>query len=143
MHLLNVATLFVVLPLAGIEFSVSAFVNPVVWQLKPEPQLKTLSRFAVIGGKVMPVWYLISTLLVGIQTWLCWHTPARSILLTVDAILVLIAVASIFVLVPLNSRIAEGAADWQRIHRIWDRIHRARIAALGTAALLLTYAIVR
>jgi hypothetical protein len=143
MHLLNVATLFVVLPLAGIEFSVSAFVNPVVWQLEPEPQLKTLSRFAVIGGKVMPVWYLISTLLVGIQTWLCWHTPARSILLTVDAILVLIAVASIFVLVPLNSRIAEGAADWQRIHRIWDQIHRARIAALGTAALLLTYAIVR
>lgn len=141
MHLFNVASLFVVLTLAGIEFSVSAFVNPVVWQLEPEPQLKTLSRFAVIGGKVMPAWYLISTLLVGIQTWLCWHTPARSILLTVDAILVLIAVASIFVLVPLNSRIAEGAADWQRIHRIWDRIHRARIAALATAALLLTYAV--
>ncbi len=143
MHLFNVATLFVVLPLAGIEFSVSAFVNPVVWQLEPEPQLKMLSRFAVVGGRVMPVWYLISTLLAGIQTWLCWHTPARSILLTVDAIFVLIAMASIFVLVPINSRIAEGAADWQRIHRIWDRIHRARIAALATAAFLLIYAVAR
>ncbi len=36
MHLFNVATLFVVLTLAGIEFSVSAFVNPVVWQLEPD-----------------------------------------------------------------------------------------------------------
>ena len=143
MHLFNVATLFVVLTLAGIEFSVSAFVNPVVWQLEPEPQLKTLSRFAVVGGKVMPVWYLVSTLLICIQTWLYWHTPVRSILLTVDAILVLIAVASIFVLVPLNSRIAEGASDWQRIHRIWDRIHRGRIAALATAAVLLAYVVVR
>ncbi len=143
MHLFNVVTLFVVLTQAGIEFSVSAFVNPVVWQLEPEPQLKTLSRFAVVGGKVMPVWYLISTLLVGIQTWLCWRTPARSILLTVDAILVLIAVASIFVLVPLAGRVAEGAADWQRINRIWDRRNRMRIAALATAAFLLTYVVAR
>ena len=143
MHLFNTAILFVVLTLLGVEFSVSAFVNPVVWRLEPESQLKTLSRFAVVGGKVMPVWYLGSTLLLGIQTWLCWHTPARSILLTVDAILVLIAVLSIFILVPINSRVAEGAADWQRIHRIWDRIHRVRIAALATAALLLTYVLAR
>ena len=143
MHLFNVATLFVILTLAGIEFSVSAFVNPIVWQLEPEPQLKTLSRFAVIGGKVMPVWYLTSTLLVGIQTWLGWHTPARSILLAVDAILVLIAVASVSVLVPLNNRVAQGDADWQRIHRTWDRIHRARIVALASACFLLTYAIAR
>jgi glucose uptake protein GlcU len=143
MHLFNTAILFVVLTLLGVEFSVSAFVNPTVWRLEPESQWKALSRFAVVGGKVMPVWYLVSTLLLGIQTWLCWHTPARSILLTVDAILVLIAVASIFVLVPLNNRVAEGAADWQRIHRIWDRIHRVRIAALAAAALLLTYVVAR
>lgn len=143
MHLFSTAVAFLVLTLLGVEFSVSAFMNPVVWRLEPESQLKTLSRFAVVGGKVMPVWYLVSTLLLGIQTWLCWHTPVRSILLLVDAIMVLIAVASILVLVPLNSRVAEGAADWQRIHRIWDRIHRVRIAALATAAFLLTYVVVR
>lgn len=143
MHLFNAATLFVVLTLVGVEFSFSAFVNPAVWRLEPEAQLKTLSRLAVVGGKVMPVWYLVSTLLLGIQTWLCWYTPARSILLTVDAILILIAVASIFVLVPLNSRVAQGIADSQRIHRVWDRIHRARIAALATAAILVTYIVVR
>src|SRR5277367_1784372 len=134
MHLFNVATLLVVLTLAGVEFSVSAFVNPAASRLEPESQLKMLSRSALVLGKVMPVWYSLSTLFLGIQTWLCWHTPGRAILLTADAIWVLISVASIFVLVPLASRVAEGAADWQRIHRIWDRRHRVRIAALATAA---------
>ena len=143
MHLFNMATLFVVLTLLGVEFSVSAFVNPAASQLEPESQLKMLSGSALVLGKVMPVWYSVCTLFLGIQTWLCWHTPGRVILLTADAIWVLISVGSIFVLVPLAIRVAEGAADWQRIHRIWDRRHRVRIAAVATAALLLTYVVVR
>ena len=143
MHLFNMATLFVVLTLVGVEFSVSAFVNPATSRLEPESQLKMLSRFALVLGKVMPVWYPVSTLLLGIQIWLCWRMPGRAILLIADAIWVLISVASIFVLVPLASRVAEGAADWQRIHRIWDRRHRVRIAALAAAAVLLTYVVVR
>ena len=143
MHLFNTAILIVVLTLLGVEFSVSAFVTPATWRLEPESQLKMLSCLALVLGKVMPVWYLVSTLLLGIQTWLCWRTPGRSILLTADAIMVLIAVASIFFLVPLASRVAEGAADWQRINRIWDRRHRVRIAALATAGVLLTYVVAR
>lgn len=143
MHLFNVVTLFVILTLVGVEFFVSAFVNPVVWRLEPESQLKMLSRFALVLGKAMPVWYSVSTLLLGIQTWLCWHTPGRALLLTADVIWVLTSVASILVLVPLNNRVAEGAADWQRIHRIWDRRHRVRIVALATAAVLLTYVVAR
>ncbi len=143
MHLLNMATIFVVLSLVGVEFSVSAFVNPAAWRLDPEAQLKMLSRFALVLGKVMPVWYPVCTLLLGIQTWLYWHTPGRAILLTADAIWLLTAVASIFLLVPLNTRVAEGAAGWQRIHRIRDRRHRVRIAALAIAAVLLTYVVVR
>jgi hypothetical protein len=143
MHLFNTAILFVVLTLLGVEFSVSAFMNPAVSQLEPESQLKTLSRSALVLGKVMPVWYSVSTLLLGIQTWLYWRTTGRSILLTADAIMVLIAVASIFFLVPLASRVAEGADDWQRINRIWDWRNRVRIAALATAAVLLTYVVAR
>ncbi len=143
MHLFSMATLFVVLTLVGVEFSVSAFVNPAAWRLEPESQLKMLSRLALVLGKVMPVWYPVSTLLLGIQTWLYWHTPGRAILLTAAAIWALTSVASIFVLVPLNSRVAEGAADWQRSSRIWDRRHRVRIAALATAAVMLIYVIVR
>jgi uncharacterized membrane protein len=143
MHLFNMVTLFIVLTLVGVEFSVSAFVNPAAWRLDPEAQLKMLSRFALVLGKVMPVWYPICTLLLGIQTWFYWHTPGRTILLTADAIWILTSVASIFVLVPLNSRVAEGAPGWQGIHRIWDRRHRVRVAALATAAVLLTYVVVR
>ncbi|AXC13348.1 hypothetical protein ACPOL_4069 [Acidisarcina polymorpha] len=143
MHLFNIATLFVVLTLFGVEFSVSAFVNPAARRLEPESQLKMLSRLALVLGKVMPVWYPISALLTGIQTWLRWNTPGRAILLTADAIWVLISVASVFVLVPLASRLAEGTADWQRINRVWERRHRVRIAALAVTALLLTYEVVR
>jgi uncharacterized membrane protein len=143
MHLFHMVAVFVVLTLVGVEFSVSAFLNPAASRLEPESQLKMLSRSALVLGKVMPVWYSVSTLLLVIQTWLSWRTPGRSILLTADAIMVLIAVASIFVLVPLASRVAEGAADWQRINRIWDRRNRVRIAALAIAAVLLTYVVVR
>jgi uncharacterized membrane protein len=138
MHLFNMATVFFILTLVGVEFSVSAFVNPAAWRLDPEAQLKMLGRFAFVLGRVMPVWYPACTLMLGIQTWLRWHAPGLGLLLTADAIWVLTSLASIFFLVPLNSRIAEGVADWQRIHRIWDKRHRVRIAALAIAALLLT-----
>ncbi|MDQ2842683.1 MAG: DUF1772 domain-containing protein [Acidobacteriota bacterium] len=117
--------------------------NPAASRLEPEAQLKMLSRFALVLGKVMPVWYPVCTLLFGIETWLYWHTSGRGVLLTADAIWLLASVASILYLVPLNTRIAEGAADWQRIHRIWDRRHRVRIVALSIAAVLLTYVVVR
>lgn len=138
MHLFNVATLFVVLTLVGVEFSVPAFVNPAAWRLEPESQLKMLSRFALVLGKVMPVWYPVSTLLLVIQTSLYWHTPRRATLLAAAVIWMLVSVGSSFLLVPLNNRVAEGAADRQRMHRIWDRRHRVRIAALAVTLALKT-----
>ena len=143
MHLFNMTTIFIVVTLVGVEFSVSAFVNPAAWRLDAGPQLKMLSRFAFVLGRVMPVWYPVCTVLLGIQTWLHWHASGRRLLLAADVIWVAVSVASIFLLVPLNSRVSEGAADWQRIHRIWDRRHRVRIAALVLAAVLLTDVLVR
>jgi uncharacterized membrane protein len=143
MHLFNVATLFIVLTLVGVEFSVSAFVNPAASRLGSEAQLRILSRLSVVLGRVMPVWYPACTLLFGIETWLQWSTPGRGVLLAADVIWLLTSVASILFLVPLNGRIAEGAADWPRIHRIWDRRHRVRIATLSIAAVLLTCVVVR
>ncbi len=143
MHLFNTATVLIVLSLVSVEFSVAAFVDPAAWRLDPEPQLQILSRFAAVLGKVMPVWYPVSALLFGIQTWLQWHAPGRGILLTADAIWLLASVGSIIYLVPLNTRITNGDADWQRIHRTWDKRHRVRTAALTIAAILLTYVVVR
>jgi uncharacterized membrane protein len=137
MHLFNMATVFAVITLAGVEFSVSAFVNPATWRLDPEAQLKMLGRLGSVLGRVMPVWYTACTLILGIQTWIHWHAPGLGLLLTADAIWILISVVSIFFLVPLSIRVVEGAADWQRINRIWDKGHRVRIAALAIAAVLL------
>ena len=143
MHLLNVATVFLVLSLVSVEFSVAAFVDPAAWRLDPEPQLKLLSRLASVLGRVMPVWYPVSAFLLGVQTWLYWHTSGRGALLVADAIWLLASVGSILFLVPLNTRLAHGDADWQRIHRIWDKRHRVRTAALAIAAVLFTYVVVR
>ena len=143
MHSFNVATLFVVLILVGVEFSVSAFVNPAAWRLQPEAQLKMLSRFALVLGKVMPVWYPFASLLFAIHIWLWWHTPERTLVLIAATIWIITSLASILFLVPLNSRVAAGALDWQRLHHTWDRRHRLRIAALATAAVLLTDVVVR
>ena len=142
MHWFDMATVFFVVTLVGIEFSVSAFVNPAAWRLDPGAQLKMLGRFAFVLGRVMPVWYPACAVMLGIQTWLHWRAPGLGLLLTADAIWVLTSAASILFLVPLNSRVAEGVADWQRIHRIWDKRHRVRIAALVLAAVLLTEVLV-
>ena len=137
MYLFNMAIVFLVVTLVGVEFSVSAFINPAAWRLEPEPQLKMLSRCAFVGGRVMPVWYMACALMLGIETWLRWPASGRALLLVAAAIWVLISLLSIFFLVPLNNRVVEGVADWQRIHRIWDKVHRVRIAALAVAAILL------
>ena len=65
MHLFNMATLFIIVTLVGVEFSVSAFVNPAAWRLDPESQLKMLGRFALVLGRVMPVWYPVCTVLLS------------------------------------------------------------------------------
>jgi uncharacterized membrane protein len=143
MHLFNMATVLIVLSLVGVEFSVAAFIDPAAWRLDPEPQLKLLSRLASVLGKVMPVWYPVSALLLVIQTWLSWHSSGRGILITSTAIWLLASVGSILFLVPLNTHVAKGDADWQRIHRIWDRRHRVRTAALAVAVVLFTYVVVR
>ncbi len=142
MHLFNVATLVIVIWLVGVEFAVSAFVNPAAWRLDREPQLKMLSRLAFVLGRVMPVWYPMCGVLLGIQTWLHWQTTGGGALLAATAIWAVVSVATIFLLVPLNTRVAKGTPDWQQSHRLWDSRHRVRIVALAVAAILLTYVLV-
>ncbi len=143
MHLFNMATVLVVISLVSVELSVAAFVDPAARRLAPEPQLILLSRLASVLGKVMPVWYPVSAILFLVETWLYWHSAERFILLTATIIWVLASVGSILFLVPLNTRVAEEDADWQRIHQTWDKRHRVRTVALAIAAVLLTYVLVR
>ena len=136
MHLFNVATMFVVLTLVGVEFSVSAFVDPSAWRLETAPQAVMLGRVAAVLGKIMPFWYAGALVLLGAETWLNRHTPGSEVLLTASVIWLLTT------LVPLNKRVVEAGPGWQAAHRTWDRRHRMRILALAIAAILLSYAVV-
>jgi uncharacterized membrane protein len=143
MHLLSVVTLLAVVLLVGVEFSVSAFVNPIVWRLDLEPQEQALSLFASVLGRVMPFWYAICFLLLVTEVWLSWHSNAFMLLAIATSLWLTIIVVTIIVLVPINNRIAaRSAGNWQQEHRKWDRLHRLRVLVLFVASGLLTYALV-
>ena len=141
MHWFNIATAFLVCTLVGVEFSVSAFINPAAWQLDPEPQNKLLARTAQVLGTVMPIWYPICGVLLLAQTWLHWKAPGVNALMAADAIWILVSVATLIFLLPLNTRVAQGAPDWQTTHHTWDERHRIRIVCLAAAATLLLWVI--
>ncbi len=143
MHPIHVITLFAMLSLVGVELSVSAFVHPAAAQLDPTARQLLLSRFASTLGKVMPIWYPVCAVLLGVETWLHWRVPGKATLLAADTIWLTASLASVLFLVPLNTRIAHGAANWQQLHRTWDQRHRVRIIALAVAALLLTASLSR
>jgi len=134
MRLFNMATVVIVISLVSVEFSVAVFIDPAARRLDPEPQLKLLSRLASVLGKVMPG--LVSrecSIACSPQTWLSWHSSGAGFCLQLLRFGSLLRWESILFLVPLNTRVAEGDADWQRIHRIWDKRHRVRTAALAVA----------
>lgn len=86
MHLFHVAALFIVLSMVGVEFPVSAFVNPIAWRLDPDAQSRMLQPFAAVLGKIMPVWYAAGLVMLASETWLGRHTPEFTILLVASVL---------------------------------------------------------
>ncbi len=142
MHLFHVIVVLYVLLLVGVEFSVSAFVNPSAWRLDAEPQARLLSHLAAVLGRVMPFWYAGGLVLLGAETWLHGHEPGFAFLLTASVIWFLTTLLTILFLVPLNNLVVRGGPGWQRAHHLWDTRHRFRIVALTIAGTLLTYVVV-
>jgi hypothetical protein len=142
MHLLDLATILCAAFMTGNEIAVSAFVNPVVWQLDEASQAKALSLFAAILGKAMPIWYAASLLLMVIEACLRYHQPAFPWIAAAAALWIAIIVYTLLVLLPINNRIAALEtnalpAGWLQQHRRWDRHHRVRILLLVLAVALL------
>jgi len=141
MNLLNIATVLCIGPLVGVEFAVSAFVNPVLWKLDSPAQAAAIRLFARRLGAAMPFWYIASLLLLVAVTLLRLHQPGVVLLGVAIGIWVAVIAYTLLSLVPINNRLARMDADAftetaRREHRKWDTLHRVRVAALAVAMVI-------
>jgi uncharacterized membrane protein len=147
MHFLNMITITSAGMMVGNELAISAFVNPALRRLANVPQAEALSILARSLGRVMPVWYGLCLALLALEWFLHRHQAALAALVTAAVIWAGAIVFSISMLVPINNRIASlntaaPAPGWEREHRRWDVLHRARILLLLVALVALIDALV-
>ncbi|MGD0893222.1 MAG: DUF1772 domain-containing protein [Terracidiphilus sp.] len=124
--------------LIGNEIAVSAFINPILWKLDERAQASAVSLFAARLGAAMPFWYVISLLLLILETILRRHSAGVLLLTSGCAIWVAVIILTLLFLVPINNRLARvdtGSISEaaRREHRKWDTLHRLRIVALGAS----------
>jgi uncharacterized membrane protein len=136
--LLTMATILCTGLMIGVEFAVSAFINPVLWKLEPGPQARAIGLFARMLGRAMPVWYGAGFLLLLAEAFTLRHAPGSLLLDVAAAIWALVIVLTLLFLIPINNRMARmQAAEFSQSarveHRKWDWMHRGRVAALVVA----------
>jgi len=130
----------------GVEFAVSAFINPVLRRLADQPRAHAVMLFARSLGTAMPFWYSANLLLLIAEWVLLRHTSGALALAVAIGLWVLVIVFTLLFLVPINNRLqreeAHAAADQAHSqHLRWDRLHRARVVVLAAAMVLFLVAI--
>lgn len=136
-------SLFTALSLAlliGTEFAVSAFINPIVGRLELSARIDATRRFAALLGKVMPIWYAFDFLLLIADATIRRHQPRLAELVAALCIWAAAIIFSLVSLVPINNRITQLSGNSVseqalREHKLWDTLHRVRVAALCAAFL--------
>ena len=123
---------FCLTAMAGNELCVAAFVEPVLRRLPDAEQRPAVPPIASTLGRAMPFWYALSLLLTAADWWLS-RTGAVAIALGLQ---VVVLVATLTLLVPINNRLAAGNLQdgWLADARHWDTLHRMRVALLLLAA---------
>ena len=144
--ILNLVTTVSVGLLIGVEFAVSAFINPVLRRLDVHARLAQIQPFAARLGAAMPFWYSFSFILLLAETILLRHTPQFPLLIAASAIWALVIVATLVFLVPINNRMIRQAPGSDpekalREHDRWDLMHRVRVLALTAAMVAFLVAI--
>jgi hypothetical protein len=147
MHLLDIITILCIGLMVGNELTVSLFINPVMWQLEEQAQAKALSLFSRYLGKAMPIWYILSLVLLIAEAYLRRNQPALAPLLAAIIIWIAVILYTVTTLVPINNRIAVLTASlptqWRSEHKKWDTLHRLRILLLIIAMICLTHALLK
>jgi len=135
MNLLHIATILCIGLLIGVEFAVSAFINPVVWKLDLAAQAEAFRLFGRRLGRAMPPWYIASLLLLVAETITHRHVGLLGVAIAVWGAAIALSLLS---LVPINNRVVRmdvgGFTETgQREVRTWDSLHRVRVALLAAA----------
>ncbi|HEY1986122.1 MAG TPA: DUF1772 domain-containing protein [Terracidiphilus sp.] len=145
-QLLDIATNVCIGLLVGVEFTVSAFINPILRRLDSAAQMSATRMFGKTLGTVMPFWYVASLLLLIAEVVVHRHQAGWALLVTGSAIWVAVIVQSLLFMVPINNRLVQSTAATvseaaRAEHRKWDTLHRFRVAALASSLLCFLLAI--
>ncbi|HEX4311473.1 MAG TPA: DUF1772 domain-containing protein [Acidobacteriaceae bacterium] len=143
---LDIATILIIGLMIGVEFAVSAFINPILSRLDDRAHLAAVRLFAARLGFAMPFWYSLGLLLLIAETILLRHQRQFPLLLTAVALWIAVIVLTLIFLVPINNRMAQLSPDVPareafREHGKWDAMHRVRVAVLIAAMVLFLVAI--
>ena len=128
-HVIAIVALVLTGPLAGVEFGVAAFANPLVSRLPDDAYRAVRSGGSRLLGALMPFWY-IGTLIVLIAA----AVLTRDVLTIVAVALMGLAILlTVTVLVPINNRIGAWRSN-DDVNRglagRWDRLHGVRVGLL-------------
>jgi uncharacterized membrane protein len=122
----------------GVEFAVSAFVNPILKQLDDSARANATRLFAQKFGSVMPFWYGLSLLLLIAETIIMRERLGVGFLVAASVIWAATIALTLMFLVPINNRIAKmNVAKFtdalRQEHAKWDALHRWRVLVLVVA----------
>jgi len=134
--------------LIGTEFTVSAFINPILHRLDTGTRMKTISYFAKRLGTAMPFWYSLSLLLLIGEAVLRRNSNSESLLTTAGALWFAVIVLTLIFLVPINNRMMRLDANSPsesslREHKRWELLHRGRVVALAASMVCFLLAVLR
>ena len=129
------------------EFAVSAFINPILPKLGAHGELRAIQLFAAKLGRVMPIWYGASLLLLIAEAIFRRGTSAMMLLTVASAMWAAVILLTILFLVPINNRLTRldpdvPAESALKEHGRWDRMHRWRVVSLAAAMVCFLLAIV-
>jgi uncharacterized membrane protein len=146
MELLDIVTVVCIGLMIGVEFAVSAIVNPILERLESEAKAYATRQFARLLGTMMPFWYVASLILLIAETVVRRGEAGFVQLLAAIVIWVVVIVLTLLVLVPINNRIAKTESgvfseQLEQEHRRWDLLHRWRVFLLGVAMVCLSVGI--
>ena len=146
MEALDIVTIVSAGMLIGVEFTISAFVNPILGRLDRRAEAEATRLFAQVLGRVMPFWYGFCLLTLVAESLFRRQTSGFTLLTAASALWAAVIALTLLFLVPINNRIAKMDADGygdelRRQHRRWDRMHRGRVFLLFVAFVCVLLAI--